>query len=88
MTPEQSNALATAAAALTKRIANLQKAIEDRESGATLHQQLGEARGLHEALTDVLAKAEGVDPRAQAACRKLGELLDGLARAVHSEEPE
>lgn len=88
MTPEQNAALAAASAALTKRIAVLQNSIEDREPIAKLEQQLGQARGLHDALSDVLAKSDGVDPRAQDACSKLGELLDRLELTMGADDTE
>lgn len=84
MTPEQSDALAAASAALTARIQSLQGAIEARASASELQQQLDEARSLHEALTEVLAKAPGMDARAIDACAKLGGLLDGLQRTMET----
>lgn len=88
MTPEQSEALARASAALTRRIADLQKAIEDHAPAPKLELQLGQARSLHEALSDVLAKAADVDPKILAACKTLGELLDGLERVMNAEGPQ
>jgi hypothetical protein len=88
MTPEQSEALGRASAALTRRIADLQRAIEAREPPPKLEEQLGQARGLHDALQAALDKAAGVDPRAQLACRKLGELLDGLERVMLADDAQ
>jgi hypothetical protein len=82
MTPEQSDALAAASAALTARIQALQRAIEARDETPKLQRQLDEARSLHEALTDVLTKVPGMDPRAIEACAQLGGLLDGLQRTM------
>jgi len=88
VTPEQSEALARASAALTRRIADIQKGIEDREPVPKLEQQLAQARSLHQALSDVLGKSADVDPKVQIACKKLGELLDGLERVINAEGPQ
>jgi hypothetical protein len=88
VTPEQSSALAAASMALTTRIQTLQKAIEDHRPREELHLQLEQARGLHEALSEVLAKAPGVDPRAVEAAARLGDFLDGLQRTMDAEDSQ
>jgi hypothetical protein len=88
MTPEQSEALARASVGLTSRIADLQKAIEDHDPVSKLEEQLAQARSLHQALSDVLSKSTDLDPKVQVACRKLGELLDGLERVMNAEDPQ
>ncbi len=88
MTPEQSEALARASVALTRRIAELQKAIEDHQPVPKLEERLGQTRSLHQAVSDVLGKAVDVDPKARLACNKLGELLDGLERVMNADGPQ